>query len=70
MAAPAEPFFRPLTPWTTLLVIGCAYEIVAVVTPLPTITKLTHLAKNHSLATRIIVWAAMGASVWHFFVED
>lgn len=59
-----------MTPAKAVLIAGCAYEIVALLSPLPTVTKLTHLAKEHNLATRVLVWAAAGGAVWHFFVED
>jgi hypothetical protein len=54
--------------WKVGLTVACVYEVAALWTPLPTITTLTHRTKNHSVG-RIAVWAAMGAGVWHFYVE-
>lgn len=53
----------------TLLTIGCAYEIVALHSPLPTITELVHTA-NRSVLPRMAVWAAVGGAIWHFFVPE
>lgn len=54
--------------WRLLVAGGCAYEIVALFTRYPTITALTHRAKNNA-RIRVLVWAAAGGVIWHFFVE-
>lgn len=52
------------------LTIGCAYEIVALWSDkIPTITQMVHTA-NRSVIPRIMVWAAIGGAVWHFFVPE
>jgi hypothetical protein len=61
--------FKRVVPWKILVAVGCGYEIIALYSPLPTITNLTHQAKDYHLSTRVLVWAGMGAAVWHFFVE-
>lgn len=60
---------KDMTPIRALVLVGCAYEIVALLSPLPTITNVVHRAKEHSLPTRALVWLGAGAAVWHFFVE-
>ena len=57
-------------PWKALIASACAYEIVALYSDLPTITSLIHVAKDYHVTTRMLVWAAMGGAVWHFFVEE
>jgi hypothetical protein len=64
-----DPFFNAPSTFGMLLIAGMAYETVALVTPLPTITALTHFFKDYHPVTRVAVWAAAGAAVWHFFVE-
>lgn len=46
----------------TALAIGCVYEIVALYTPLPTITHITQTALRHRFA-RFVAWAAAGAAI-------
>ena len=53
-----------------LVALGCAYELLALYSHFPTITALTHRTKNSGTLGRLLVWAAMGGVVWHFFVEQ
>ena len=52
-----------------LVAAGCAYEIVALYTRLPTITRCIHIAKEHHWLSRAVVWVMGGAALWHFYVE-
>jgi hypothetical protein len=52
------------------LLVGCAYEIVALVSPLPTITHiLKRLGRRHPLG-KATLWLWCGFVAWHFLEPD
>lgn len=52
------------------LFIGCVYEIIALVSPLPTITRiLKTLGKKHPLG-KATLWLWCGFVAWHFLEPD
>ena len=60
-----------MTPWRATLVVGCAYEIVAVVTNrVPTITSIVQNASRLPWVGRIALWLWLGAIVDHFIYRE
>ena len=56
-------------PGQVLVTVGCAYEIVALWTGLPTITAMVKRIGRHPVG-RLIVWAWCGYIAWHFLEPD
>ena len=56
-----------MSPWRVALVVGCAYEIVAVVSNrVPTITSIVQRSSQLPWIGRICLWLWLGAVVDHF----
>lgn len=56
--------------FNTVLGVGCVYEVVALVSPLPTITKiLKTIGRKHPIG-RATLWLWCGFITWHFFEPD
>lgn len=67
-----SPFRSSLeTPWRAALVVGCAYEIVAVVSNrVPTITSIVQNTSRLPWVGRIALWLWLGAIVDHFIYRE
>ncbi len=60
---------KPEKAMNLLLLIGCAYEVVALVTPLPTITAIIKRIGSLKLG-KMLVWTWCGYVAWHFLEPD
>lgn len=45
---------------------GCLYELAALWTRLPTISRIVNTLNEFSWTTRVIAWAWSGGWAWHF----
>ena len=51
--------------WRAAVAAGCAYEIVALYSPLPTITTMAVRMRQHRLG-RFVFWFLLGGAIEHF----
>lgn len=52
------------------LLVGCVYEVVALLTPLPTITKLLKTWGHQHPLGKATLWLWCGFVAWHFMEPD
>lgn len=58
-----------LVTWRNAVAAGCIYEIVALFSPLPTITQMSVRLRTHR-AGRFVFWFLLGGAIEHFRPDD
>ena len=56
-------------PGRLILAAGCAYEIVALFSTIPTITAMVKTVGKHPVG-RFLVWSWCGYVAWHFMEPE
>lgn len=54
----------------SMLFVGCVYEIIALISPLPTITRIMKMMGRKHPIGKATLWLWCGFVAWHFMEPD